>query len=292
MTSTSVFNRILQLKPEFLNDMNSYIKESYDKEDIRTKNKEYHSINYDNYNENMEIILKLENISPFYINCFTIICCNIEFAKKFYNKPLNIPTWIKFDNNNSPNMIKIENVLSKVDDVINPTFYMFYKIKLFREILKKFVKPINYMYNNEKKFIEHPNYHKGREYFLSAIDAADNMLHQLLIICRIYIQVYNFHSKTNITQEWINKYFSYIDSNSKQFIDSILIEDRPKHYKVNNKILYFNILDILMPSKFFYLFYNLFEYSGRLNKITYLYNLIHDKPNPTYLRLNIEIDGY
>jgi hypothetical protein len=104
--------------------------------------------------------------------------------------------------------------------------------------------------------------------------------------------MYLMIEKIETPDNWMDVNFLHIGSNSKEFVDNIPLEDRSKHYKANNKLLYCNILDILMPCNYFDLCYNFLEYSTRLKKITYLYNLMNDKPSPTYSRLNItsEID--
>ena len=264
------------------------------------KNEDFNTIEFDNYDDTMlsienADIARLDNngLTNNQYNTCVLLIYYIEFAKQFYIKPTNKPSWIKY-NNIKDNSVKAGLNLAKLSDIFLPTYVMYYQIKACKVMLKNMKVDINNMFSDDNKYKEieqNPLYNKGKNYYLHSIKAAQTMLNELSIIIKCYIKIIKFKLlyDTPFSSENINTIFLHIHGREKLIIDEIPIEERQSYYKSINIEIYNKILDILTPSTFYNLYLKLGRYSFDLKKKVYLDNLINNKENPTFIGFDIDI---
>jgi ribosomal protein S8 len=262
-------------------------------------NKDLRTIEYDDIQNNTLKINKWmlpKNIidTHHFVN-FLIDCCKV-----FYKESCNKSTWVRF------NVDKQFNPLVSYHASINKSgltiFYAYYSLKTFRSYLRTMIKGINYIYSDEckrKDILNHPNYHKGHKYFLTAIDANMTMINELLMMNSIYIKSSkkvntNSSCHLNITTNTVKVIKHVYDANltfdTDQFSDITNNQDELKKlFKENNNKLHVYILDFLKPSNFMDLYMSLWHYRLAFYKNVYFYNLINNIPNPDYIGNNIHV---
>jgi len=271
---------------------------------VRLLNTDYRTIEYDNIDEFSKKIEE-SNSSSFYKNSFHFINKLINHNKIFYVVACNKPTWVRFNkefviNNDFQHPFTIE--------PLKYTYYTYYLLKVYRGCINNMIIGIDYIYSEQCKNAQikkHPNYKKGRDYFITAADAAMTMINELILMNTFIIKsetTFANESSTAIainstsTKELLTFYHSLvnIDANNKQVYDSQDIDTKKKTFAYNNKKLYFGILSILTPCNFNNLCNRLWIYHLLLKNNIYLYQVINEVPNPEYLghylKINCQIE--
>ncbi len=311
-TSPEVYEDLLkQLRSFNLLDNNQinelifkYINMKRPTDSVRMLNKDYRTIEYDNIEDNKNKIDK-SNGHQFFKDIFHFQNCMIEGVKIFYITPCNKQTWVRFNKDLLKTGV-IHNI--KSDNPLNYVYYSYYLLKLYRVSLHTMIKAINYMYSEQcknKKIRSHPNYNKGRQYFITAIEASLVMINEVLMMNGFVIKNPKLYLRDNpdsvkITRETvptiINHYNHVLtlgsNSQNKKWIDSLSPEKFKENHKLYNHKMYSSILSIMSPCNFHTLCNILYRYSSCLLTNNYFHNIKNNIPNPEYIAniITIEIE--
>jgi hypothetical protein len=265
-------------------------------ESVRMLNKDLRTIEYDNIEENITYINNMSVSKNFMKSSFLFINNLIEFNKMFYVSACNKPTWVRFNKDLLPLTYKYK--LLNIE--IPPMYFVYntyYLLKMALITLNSMIAPINFMFSDKcknKKILNHPSYHKGLQYFLTAIDANITMINELIFINGLVIKGFGLYYKNmpdslkmtpeasiNITNQY--NYLLSINQNLKKKVDTKSVDMYPKLFKTNNTNLYIMILDILKPFNFLNLFVSILKYQETFKVNMYLHRLINKIDNPDFL---------
>ena len=235
-------------------------------------------ITYDDYDENNNIILKLD-VCDDVKGIFNILNVIISSLEEQYLKKETHISWVA----NSKLSIdiyanKILMIADKLDRQRKTPLHNIYLHAFYFNLLsinKKFdlmEKALDFIFSpkcKNVKILNHPNYKQGREYCSAALVISQNMIAQLM----------NTSIKTNIIQDKIMKAFQETDHITiKKIVDiaypsfeTVTFEEKLKMQKDLNKNIYSIILNILGPCNFYYLFYNFYHFSHTHNIWLYMY---------------------
>jgi hypothetical protein len=280
-----------------------YINKKRPTDSVRMLNKDYRTIEYDNIEQYKNHIDNLKMTHQFFKNLFHFMNSLIEGVKIFYLTPCNKQTWVRF------NKDLLSSGVNHNMQTYNPAeyvYYSYYTLKLYRVSLYVMIKGINYIYSDEcknKKIRKLPNYHKGRQYFITSIEAGLVMINELLMMNGFVIKNPDLYVKSNpdsikITRksaETIISHYNHlitIDPLYKTRIDSHSPEIYKEKVKLINYNMYASILSYMIPCNFNILCNNLYNYSTLLKINVYMHNLKTNVPNPQYLgdTLNVSIE--
>ncbi len=317
---------------ELLNNVNSYTKEQAVQEfsnyiniprpinSVRMLNKEYRTIEYDDIEKNAthyNNLLKNNNThnlnytKAHYEFVNYIIYCNAYFYRNASNKP----TWVRF----KKDLYIVNQKFPQFNFNFNKSGYLktcaftvYYKLKIYRQIIPTMIRGINYMYSDEckvKDVLNHPLYGKGCDYYLTAIDACTTMIDELILTNGVFIKSFNTVIKQgydiNITPELTNLISTYIyfllngrsfsdRNNFEKFEKNTTIDVIKKKFKELTKIIYISMFNILQPCDFYTLYQRLETYYNNLKAHIYFHRLIKNIPDPEYMgsyfKLTAEIE--
>ncbi len=255
-----------------IEEIDVYKNKKYPKKSVKLYNCDFQTIDYDVYTSeyNGKDSYRLRDLQVKFI---------IELSKVFYDKQINKPTWIKYNSNISSNnkSILILEDLKKYDDTVvfgKTIFTVYYEIKKIQNYIPYMKKAINIIYSDQtksKKILEHPNYSKGKEYFVNAFEAVETMLKELELSSNLFIKNNAYYG--NYTAEELKEYLT-INPVVIKMIDSIEPSNRKITFKKRNTELYYQILTILNPCNFYQLIHNFLLYTYQIDTNTYLYNLM------------------
>ena len=290
---------------DLVHDIQQFVKYSQNKKPV-IMNADYYTIDYDNVVENHNFINNLpvtDDKSLFhYVNY--IIQQNQSFYYHQFGS-MTKATWIKkIISKNEISVAKKKMSMHGSIFLLKDVYTTYYMLKLTRCCLANMRRGVNIIYSKETKnktILNHPNYHKGKNYFLSAIEAQEEMINDIFFVCKNLIKTnfgellgYNiatFETKEDNIKKIKNIYDSIIieSSSNIQYLETTPEENYKQLFKVNNINLYKHILN-LSPCNFLKTFMYLNEYICKWKFNIYLYNIINKIENPEYYRFNMTID--
>ena len=303
ITSDQIYNILSKMKPCTAVDrvlhITQYMATPRSTDSVRMLNKDLRTIEYDNTHENITIILDMfkdKTGKMIMKSSFLFINNIIDFNKLLYQDACNKPTWVRFNKDLLPLTYKYK--LLNIE--IPPMYFVYntyYLLKMALITLNSMIAPINFMFSDKcknKKILNHPSYHKGLQYFLTAIDANITMINELIFINGLVIKGFGLYYKNmpdslkmtpeasiNITNQY--NYLLSINQNLKKKVDTKSVDMYPKLFKTNNTNLYIMILNILKPFNFLNLFVSILKYQETFKVNMYLHRLINKIDNPDFL---------
>ncbi len=282
----------------------NYIELKRPVDSVRKLNRYYRTIEYDNIEENNKYIdsLKTKDSTYDFMN-FVIMITSI-----FYKYNINKPTWIRYRKD-----LKLDYFLTNNTNINMVAYSNYYMLKCFQAFLNGMIDAIDYMYSDKcknKDVIKNIHYNKGREYFITAIDACQTMIYELLIVNGFLIKTHNVFLKnsTNPTLPFIKKNqqtyntselgipiicynhnLNIHESQLSTFKSFLTKQSANELFKRNNKELYIMILDLLQPCDFLMLIRRMSVYKYRMSMNIYFNRIINNIPKPEYMGDNIKI---
>jgi len=287
---------------ELVHNVEKYIKFSNKKKPV-IMNANYYSIDYDNLDDNTSYINNLPDSYDkplLHFVSYIILQNEILYYRKFGS--MTKATWIK--QILPKNEVRPTKTSMFRFELLNDLYTTYYILKLMRCSLANMRRGVNIIYSKETKnktILNHPNYHKGKNYFLSVIEAYEQMINDLFfmsgnLIKKSLAEWVGFDkTMLEINEDNIKKIKRIYEFRKFECSDLIkYLETTPKEnykqmFKENNIDLYKYILEI-GPSNFLGTFLNLTDYIRKWKFNIYLYNIMNKIENPEDYRFNITID--
>lgn len=281
---------------EFQHIIYNYLSTPRSADSVKLLNNDYRTIEYDNIDEYREKI-EASNAPEFYKNCFHFINQLISYNKVFYVVSCNKPTWVRY------NKTHADNLVSNHPFTIEPyryIYYTYYLLKVYRACINNMIIGIKFIFSEECRnddIKKNKYYYKGRDYFLTAADAALTMINELILVNALTIKsessVALIPSNIDIKQDLMTYFISLlnIDIKYKKEYENNNSETMTDIFKNTNKKLYFALLSILNPCDFNTLCNRLWVYHLLLKNNIYVYQIINNMPNPEYLGNFLKINS-
>ncbi len=277
----------------------NYINTPRSIDSVKLLNTDYRTIEFDDFQQHYQTIndsdagdanKHVNHFLNFVINCTSI----------FYRNQCNKPTWIRYKKD-----LYIDYSFPQMDDnnlkmIMLSNFYM---LKTYYACLNGMNEPLEYMFSDKcksKDILQHQNYFKGRDYFITALYACKTMIYELLIVngfllkaCSTYIidaSCSDCNQKfTNILNVCFHHNLNVDEKDIKMITSAITKQPVNEVFKKTNKKLYIMILNLLEPCNFMMLVKRLCFYKRIYGFNIFCHRVMNNIEKPEYLGDNIKI---
>jgi hypothetical protein len=255
----------------------------------------HQTIPFDNFDHNIQQFLDDTSFNPS-SKCWIYQAISIEGMKRcclinsekdlVWTKPLKKISVISV-------VVKYKELVIKYKKMIYPEtpLFLYFILKMYIPLLKIIETGIHTMFsdiNKSDKVKMHPNYLRGKEYCIMALETIKQMILNLSEYeFNLNKDVYKTYEDTFVSAPIFVDIFFHIDIKSHipeiESFNSMNLHDKKKFAKETNVDMYIKILELLVPNDYMNTSLRLFDFHNKLQINRYLNKLLKNAENPTYL---------